>query len=81
MALWTIRTDYDLEAGVWYVAESDIPGLAVDGATFEELAHKAGQHLPDLLDIHRDSLSPAKLSGPHSIQIVAHYEHRFDVAA
>jgi predicted RNase H-like HicB family nuclease len=81
MAQWTVRADYDADDGVWYVVESDIPGLAVDGETVAILGEKAGAHLPDLLDIHRDDLTPAQLAGPHSIRIIAHHEQQFDIAA
>ena len=81
MTVWTIRADYDPEAKVWYSVDGDIPGLAADGATFEELAEKAGRHLPDLLEIHHDDIDPARLTGPHSIHIIAHHEAAFDVAA
>ena len=81
MAIWTIRAAYDADANVWYSVEGDILGLAADGATFEELAAKAGRHLPDLLEIHHDDIDPARLVGPHSIRIIAHHEHDFDVAA
>ena len=81
MTTWTIRAAYDPEAKVWYSADDDIPGLAGDGATFEEMAEKAGRHLPDLLEIHRDDIDPARLVGPHSIPIIAHHEHYFGIAA
>lgn len=82
MALWTIRAEYDPEASVWYSIDGDLPGLAIDAETLEELAAKAGRHLPDLLEIHEDQIiDKARLKGPHSIRIIAHHERDFDVAA
>ncbi|MEG8027058.1 MULTISPECIES: DUF1902 domain-containing protein [Sphingomonas] len=82
MAHWTIRADYDPEAGVWYSVDGDIPGLAADATTLEALAAKAGAMLPDLLDIHADDIAdPARLSGPHRIRIIAHHERDFEIAA
>lgn len=81
MTVWTIKAKYDADAAVWYSIEGDIPGLAADGATFEILATKAGRMLPDLLEIHGDELDPQKLIGPHTIRLVAHHEHSFDIAA
>lgn len=81
MTLWTIRAQYDPEAQVWYSIEGDIPGLAADGETLEALAAKAGAMLPDLLDIHTDTLARERRTGPHSIRIIAHHEGNFDVAA
>lgn len=81
MALWTIRADYDADARVWYVSDSEIPGLAADAETLEALAMKAGAMLPDLLEINGDLVAPERLSGPHSIRIIAHHESEFAVAA
>jgi hypothetical protein len=82
MSVWTIRAEYDAEAKVWWVAESDLPGLAADAETLEGLATKAGSMLPDLLAIHEDALRDKEpLEGPHRIRIIAHHEHVFDVAA
>ena len=62
--------------------DGDIPGLAADAETLEELAGKAGAMLSDLLAIHRDAIhDQSRLTPPHSIRIVAHYEREFDVAA
>lgn len=65
MALWTIRAEYDPEAAVWWTADSDIPGLATDAPTLEQLAAKVGALLPDLLELHADQLADvSRRSGP-----------------
>ncbi len=82
MTLWTIRAHYDPEAHVWYSIEGDVPGLAVNGETIEELAAKAGAMLPDLLEIHaEDFIDKSRLSGPHRIRVLAFTEQEYDVAA
>ena len=82
MATWTIRAQYDDEAHVWYSIDGDIPGLAVDAGTLEELGAKAGTMLPDLLDIHGDEvIDRGRLNGPHSIRVVAYHEREYPVAA
>lgn len=82
MALWTVRAEYDPEARVWWTVDSDIPGLAADGATLETVAAKAGAMLPDLLAIHSEQIVDRdRLAPPHRIRIIAHHEHLFDVAA
>ena len=82
MALWTIRAEYDPEAAVWWVAESDVPGLAADAPTLDDLATNVGAMLPDLLDVNAEQLAdPARLIGPHRLRIIAHHERLFDVAA
>ncbi|WP_033922955.1 DUF1902 domain-containing protein [Sphingomonas sp. 37zxx] len=82
MTVWMVRAEYDPEARVWYVSDSDIPGIAADAETLETLAEKIGQMLPDLLDVNAALIADtARLSGPHSIRIVAHHERDFAVAA
>jgi hypothetical protein len=82
MALWTIRANYDPEDHVWYSVDGDVPGLFVDAFTLEELARKAGDMLPDLLEIHADDFRDRSvLIGPHRLRIIAFHEREFDVAA
>ena len=50
MALLVVRAALDTEAGVWYVADSDVPGLATEAASFDELCRKILIMVPELLD-------------------------------
>lgn len=50
MAMLVVRAALDTEAGVWYVADSDIPGLATEAASFDELCRKILIMVPELLD-------------------------------
>jgi predicted RNase H-like HicB family nuclease len=82
MTVWTVRAEYDPEAAVWWAADSDVPGLAADAATLEELAGKIGAMLSDLLQLNAEQLTdPSRLKGPHRLRIIAHLERLFDVAA
>ena len=82
MALWTIRAEYDPEAAVWWTADSDVPGLATDAPTLDELATKVGAMLPDLLELNVDQLADkSRRAAPHRLRIIAHHERLFDVAA
>lgn len=45
-----IRLSYDDVAGVWYVAESDIPGLRREGYNPDELAIRCGSAIVALTD-------------------------------
>jgi hypothetical protein len=81
MAIWTVHADYDVEARVWYVRESDMPGLWCDAETLDGLEHKIGPMIEDLLEINAADLQPEKLAGPHRARVIARYEHDFDVAA
>ncbi|MBF8273291.1 MAG: hypothetical protein HW380_2396 [Magnetococcales bacterium] len=44
-----IKAAWDPEAQVWYVENSDIPGLMTEAATLESLSEKIGTMIPELL--------------------------------
>jgi hypothetical protein len=44
-----IEATFDREAGVWYVCESNVPGLATEAASLDELAAKLAIMIPELL--------------------------------
>jgi predicted RNase H-like HicB family nuclease len=49
MHAYTIHCTWDPEAGVWYVSESDVPGLVTEAATVEEMNRKLEHMIPELL--------------------------------
>jgi predicted RNase H-like HicB family nuclease len=49
---YTVACLWDHEAHVWYVAETDVPGLATEAATLEEMERKLLQMIPELLDLN-----------------------------
>ncbi len=49
-----VRVAWDDEAKVWYVEESDIPGLAAEADTLEELRRKVPVIIQDLLEDEAD---------------------------
>lgn len=46
-----IRCAWDDEAGVWFVRESDVPGLVTEAATLDALRKKLPGLIQDLLDV------------------------------
>ena len=55
MAHFRVEAAFDREAGVWYVCESNIPGLATEAASLDELARKLAIMIPDLMqEAHED---------------------------
>ena len=51
-----IRADWDEEARVWFVADSDIPGLATEADTLEVLIEKLKVMVPELLQANNTDL-------------------------
>ena len=50
MQPYTIKAEWDREAGVWVASSDDVPGLATGADTFEELIAKLKVVVPELLD-------------------------------
>jgi predicted RNase H-like HicB family nuclease len=46
---YTVTCHWDEEARVWYVAETDVPGLATEAETVEAMEHKLLLMVPELL--------------------------------
>jgi predicted RNase H-like HicB family nuclease len=47
-----VRADWDPEASVWYANSDDVPGLATEASTVEELMTKLKVMVPELLDLN-----------------------------
>ena len=45
-----IRAEWDDEAKVWVATSDDVPGLATEADTLEQLSTKLESMVPDLLD-------------------------------
>ena len=43
----------DEEVGVWYVSDTDFPGLVAEANTQRELVHKIHQLVPELFEANR----------------------------
>ena len=49
---YTVTCHWDEEAEVWYVAETDVPGLATESATVEEMEDKLLWMVPEVLALN-----------------------------
>lgn len=70
MSAYTVTCRWDEEGGVWYVAASDVPGLATEAETLDELVRKLEDLIPELLELS-DQLPPTP-----DIDFVVHAERR-----
>jgi predicted RNase H-like HicB family nuclease len=50
MPPYSVRAEWDGEAGVWVASSDDVPGLATGADTFEELIEKLKVVIPELLE-------------------------------
>jgi hypothetical protein len=49
---YTVECAWDAEARVWYVSETDVPGLATESATVEAMARTLRSLIPELLALN-----------------------------
>ncbi|MFQ6006543.1 MAG: DUF1902 domain-containing protein [Woeseia sp.] len=50
--MYTIVCAYDAQAKVWYVADSDVPGLSVEAPTKEAMLDRIADAAPELLRLN-----------------------------
>ena len=70
MREYTVRVAHDPEVGVWYVEESDIPGLNAEAASYELLVEVVLDVAPDLIEANIDGVAGALQSFP--VNVVQH---------
>ena len=71
---YDIRVAWDAEAGVCYIADSDVPGLVCEGETVDALLDHARHLTPELLELNHVSGAPL----PAEIVLRVHFELRFE---
>lgn len=59
MRIFSITAAYDGEAGDWYVADSDVPGLAIGAETLDALHERLQGAIADLVRLNDHQISPA----------------------
>jgi predicted RNase H-like HicB family nuclease len=78
--LIVVKAVYDPEAGVWYVEDSDLPGVNAWGRTVQELRDKLPAVVLDLLEVAGDGDGDnGDLDVP--IEVIAHTRTRARRAA
>ena len=50
---YVVACAWDEEAGVWYVSETDVPGLATESTTVEGMTRKLRTLIPTLLSLNK----------------------------
>ncbi len=49
---------WDEEAGVWYISDTDVPGLVAEAASEQDLARKVLELVPELYELNRHLFRP-----------------------
>jgi predicted RNase H-like HicB family nuclease len=55
---YSVSCHWDPEASVWYVADSDVPGLVTEAPTLEEMEAKLIRMIPELLELNAGLARP-----------------------
>ncbi|MBK6636165.1 MAG: DUF1902 domain-containing protein [Rhodocyclaceae bacterium] len=58
--------DWDADASVWYVSDSNVPGLVAEAATLDEMGKKLDVLVPEMLEengFHVTSRVPVLATG------------------
>ncbi len=56
MRKFTVTCEWDDEAHVWYVSESNVPGLVAEAATVEDMNDVLRERVPELLKLNLPEL-------------------------
>lgn len=52
MISFSVNAEWDPEAEVWYVSESNVPGLVTEASTIDELLRKLKVMVPEMLELN-----------------------------
>ena len=56
MDRFTVKVNWDAAASVWYVEETDVPGLVVEDESFDAIVEKIKALAPELLELNKHLL-------------------------
>jgi hypothetical protein len=76
MTLLVVKASYDRDAGVWYVSDSEVPGLATEASSFDALCQRVLDMVPELLE-----LNGWQDRGELALEIIAHTTSKVRLAA
>jgi hypothetical protein len=54
-----VRLARDEETGLWYVSDSELPGLRLEAATAADLIREIENVAPDLIELNQDEIAAA----------------------
>lgn len=55
MENYFVKAEWDADAGVWYVADTNVPGLCTEAETADELFRKLDSMVPELVGLNSGS--------------------------
>ncbi|HEY2321644.1 MAG TPA: DUF1902 domain-containing protein [Thermoanaerobaculia bacterium] len=78
--IYHVQADWDPEANVWVATSEDVPGLATEAATIDELTATLRTMIPELLEAN--GLLPANdPSGRLTFELTSHRQELVTLAS
>jgi hypothetical protein len=65
----TVHLAQDAETRLWYVAETQVPGLRLEAESVHDLIRKVEEAAPELIDLNRKEIAAqhdSRLAGPEA---------------
>ena len=72
---------WDEEASIWYVSETDFPGLVAEAETQQELVRKIRLLIPELYDANRHLMQTHSPDQEIAIQLTTKHRETIKLAA
>jgi predicted RNase H-like HicB family nuclease len=71
-----VMAEWDDEAKVWFVADTDVPGLSTEAPTVDAILHKLKALIPELLELN-GVIPDGSVDVPFSFmaELATHREH------
>ena len=66
----TVHAEWDPEAEVWFVADSDVPGLVTGAATLPELLTKLKAMIPELIELNHHMLGDGEIGDNIPVELI-----------
>ena len=81
MVTYRFVVDFDSDAGVWYVRDSNLPGLRTEARSLDDLVRNLRVMVPDLLDAIDQCDSGPGRHGEVPLEVILHTNSRARAAA
>lgn len=77
--VYHVHADWDPEADVWVATSEDVPGLATEAPTIEDLTDKLRDLIPELLEANQ--MLPGEPAGTLSFELTSHRSEKVLLAS
>ncbi len=76
-----VHLAFDAEAGIWYIAESDIPGLRLEADDPMELVRRISESVAELIELNQSEVVERHQSKARAVRFTPIFDNSLPVAA